>query len=57
MENDRVLRMESYTKDFLPMKFGKIALEKGEGKLKLRVKSLKKPDDLEINLITLRRID
>lgn len=57
MENDRVLRMESYTKDFLPMKFGRIALEKGEGKLKLRVKSLKKPDDLEINLITLRRID
>ena len=56
-ENDRVLRIESYTKDFLPMKLGRIELKKGEGKLKLKVSSLKKEDDLEISSITLRRIN
>ena len=56
-ENDRVLSIESYTKDFLPMKLGRIELKKGEGKLKLRVISLKKADDLEISSITLRRIN
>ena len=56
-KNDRVLRIESYTKEFLPMKLGRIELKKGEGELKLRVSSLKKVDDLEISSITLRRIN
>jgi hypothetical protein len=57
MENDRVLRIESYTKEFLPVKLGRIELKKGEGELKLKVSSLKKEGDLEISSITLRRIN
>lgn len=57
MENDRVLREESYTKDFIPMKLGKIELKKGDGILRLSANKLNKGDDLELSLITLRRIN
>jgi len=56
MEHDKVLREESYVKDFKPMKLGKINLKKGKGTLELYSKHLNTPDDLECNLITLRRI-
>ena len=56
MEHDKVLREESYIKDFKPMKLGKINLQKGKGTLELYSKHLNTPDDLECNLITLRRI-
>jgi hypothetical protein len=57
MEHDRVLREESYTKDFTPMKLGKIELNKAAGELKMSFSNLKKADDFEFNVITLRRIN
>src|SRR5690606_25255645 len=36
MENDRVLRLESYVKDFRKMKLGTVQLEKGRGTLELK---------------------
>ena len=57
MEHDKVIREESYTRDFIPMNLGKINLTKGEGRLTLSAPLLKKGDDLEFNLITLRRIN
>ena len=56
MEHDKVLREESYVKDFKSMKLGTINLKKGTGILELTSKHLNIPDDLECNLITLRRI-
>jgi hypothetical protein len=57
MQNDKFIREESYTKNFIPMKLGKIELKKGHGQLRLSAPLLKKQDDLEFNLITLRRIN
>jgi len=56
MENDRVTREESYVKDFIPMKFGNLRLKKGKGNLELSALILKKIDDLEFNLVTLKRM-
>jgi hypothetical protein len=57
MDHDKVIREESYTRNFMPMKLGEINLAKGQGQLKLSAPLLKKGDDLEFNLITLRRIN
>ncbi len=57
MEHDRTPRDESYTKDFIPMKLGKLQLEKGQGQLRLNAVLLKKADDLELSLITLRKMN
>ena len=35
-EEDRVIRQESYVKDFKPLKIGVISLEKGKGTLKIK---------------------
>ncbi|NBO50616.1 MAG: hypothetical protein EBU80_13065 [Chitinophagia bacterium] len=56
MEHDKVVREESYVKDFKPMKLGMIQLKKGKGLLELYSKKLLQPNDLECNLITLRRV-
>ncbi len=56
MEHDKVERDESYVKDFKPMKLGNVALKKGKGIMELSSKNLLAPDDLECNMITLRRI-
>jgi hypothetical protein len=57
MDHDKVIREESYTRNFMPMKLGEINLAKGQGQLKLSAPLLRKVDDLEFNLITLRRIN
>jgi hypothetical protein len=56
MENDKVERDESYVKDFKPFKLGKVLLKKGTGLLELSSKVLNAKDDLECNMITLRRV-
>ncbi|WP_425237755.1 arylsulfatase [Ulvibacterium sp.] len=48
MENDRTPRMESYVKDFKPIKLGTIALKKGQGNLTL--KALEIPGDQAIDV-------
>ncbi|WP_299537436.1 arylsulfatase [Ulvibacterium sp.] len=48
MENDRTPRMESYVKDFKPVKLGTIALKKGRGNLTL--KALEIPGDKAIDV-------
>jgi hypothetical protein len=56
MEHDKVERDESYVKDFKPMKLGKLYLKKGNGRLTLSSTLLNAKDDLECNMITLRRV-
>ncbi len=56
-ENDRVERVESYVKDFKPMKLGILRLEKGPGTLTLR--ALEKPGKqvMEFRMMMLRRVE
>jgi hypothetical protein len=53
---DRSPRIESYVKDFLPLKIGKIQLKKGKGTLKL--KGIKKTGKelMDFRLLMLNRV-
>jgi len=56
MEHDKVEREESYVKDFKPMKLGNLELKKGKGIMELSCKNIFSPNDLECNMMTLRRV-
>ncbi len=53
-EHDRVIREESYVKDWASLTFGKIYLGKGQGKLTLRAKRLPQAGGPEVRMILLR---
>ncbi len=55
MENDRVERMESYVKDFIPLKLGTIHLKKGEGTLTLKATDIPGGQVMDFRLLMLRR--
>lgn len=57
MEHDNVPREESFIKDFKPLKLGVMHLKPGSGTLKIFSNSLLKANDLDIKLVTLRRIN
>jgi hypothetical protein len=57
MEHDNVPREESYIKDFKPLKLGVVHLKAGSGSLKVQSNSLLKANDLDIKLLTLRRLN
>ena len=56
-ENDRVTRMESYVKDFRPMKFGTIRLDKGPAELSLRALKIPGSEAIEFRLLMFTRVD
>ncbi len=56
MENDRVERMESYVKDFIPMKAGTIYLPQGKGKLTLKATDITGSSVMDFRLIVFKRI-
>ncbi len=56
MENDRDPRIESYVKDFIPMKFGQINLKKGKGQLTLKALSINGKQAADVRLLMFRRI-
>ncbi len=55
-ENDRVLRQESYVKDFRPFKMGRIKLNKAQGTLRLKAIELPGEKAPEFRLMELIRI-
>ena len=55
-ENDRTPRIESYVKDFIPLKMGVIDLQKGKGKLILRGLKKNGKELMDFRLIMLKRI-
>jgi arylsulfatase A-like enzyme len=57
MEHDAVPRDESYIKDFISLNLGTIHLKPGKGTLTLMSQNLLKANDLDIKLVTLRRIN
>lgn len=56
MENDRVERMESYVKNFKPLKLGTIHLKKGEGVLTLKATEIPGAQVMEFRLLVLKKI-
>jgi len=55
-ENDRVARMESYVKDFRPLKLGTIHLHKGKGELVLRALSMPGSQVMDFRLLMFTRV-
>ncbi len=56
MGHDRVMRENSYVKDFKPLSLGIIKFEKGQGKLHLRALSKPGSSVIDVRLLTFRRI-
>ena len=57
MVNDRIERMESYVKDFRPLKMGSIHLEKGTGELTLKGLEIPGSQVMDFRLLMLTRIE
>ncbi len=57
MEHDRVERIESYVKDFIPMELGVIDLEVGEGLLTLKAPQVPGSTVMDFRLLQFTRID
>ena len=55
-ENDRSPRIESYVKDFIPLKMGVIDLKKGKGTLMLKGIKMTGKELLDFRLLMLKRI-
>ena len=55
-ENDRSPRIESYVKDFVPLKMGVIDLKKGKGTLVLKGLKMTGKELIDFRLIMLKRI-
>jgi len=56
MENDRTERMESYVKDFKPLKAGTIQLQKGKRKLILKATDIPGKQVMDVRLLMLKKI-
>ena len=56
MENDRVERIESYVKDFKPLKMGTIHLDKGKGKLTLKATDIPGSQVMDFRLMMFRKL-
>ena len=56
-ENDRVKRIESYVKDFRPLKLGTLHLTRGHGPLTIRATKIPGSQALDFRLLMLTRIE
>ena len=56
MENDRILRTQSYVKDFRPLSMGKIHLTKGRGVLRLKATEIRGSQAMDFRLLMFKRI-
>lgn len=57
MENDRIERIESYVKDFKPLRLGRIHLETGRGYLTLKALEIPGDQVMDVRLLMLTRAD
>ena len=55
-DDDRVLRIESYVKNFKPLNLGTIDIKKGKGELSLKIPEIPGNEGIELRLLMLRRI-
>jgi arylsulfatase A-like enzyme len=56
MENDRILRTQSYVKEWKKISFGKIQLEKGKGNLTLKALDMPGSQVMDFRLLMFKRI-
>ena len=56
-ERDRDPRIESYTKDFIPMDLGKISLKKGRGNLVLKALKIPGKEVMDMRLLLFKRVN
>ena len=56
-ERDRDPRIESYTKDFIPMDLGKITLKKGRGNLVLKALKIPGEEVMDVRLLLFSRVN
>jgi hypothetical protein len=56
-ERDRDPRIESYTKDFIPMALGKIRLQKGRGNLVLKALKIPEEEVMDMRLLLFKRVN
>lgn len=56
MENDRNPRIESYIKDFKPMKLGTMSLKKGRGALTLKATEITGQEVMDFRLLVFKRL-
>ncbi|SMG08150.1 arylsulfatase [Arenibacter troitsensis] len=56
-ERDRDPRIESFTKDFIPMVLGKISLKKGRGNLVLQALKIPEEEIMDMRLLLFKRVD
>lgn len=56
MEHDKIVRIESYVKDFKPLKMGTIHLQKGRGKLVLQALQLRGEQVMDFRTLRLKRV-
>lgn len=56
MDEDRSPRIESYVKDFKPMKLGKINLPKGQGELALKALNISNKEVMDFRLLMFERL-
>lgn len=56
MKNDRVVRIESYVKEFKPLHLGVINLDKGKGQLQLKALSKKGKNVADVRLLLFKRV-
>ncbi|MFT7035535.1 MAG: arylsulfatase A-like enzyme [Cyclobacteriaceae bacterium] len=57
MENDKIVRQESYVKDFKPLNMGLIDLKKGKGQLVLKALDIPGSEVIDFRLMMFRRVD
>lgn len=56
MENDRIVRTQSYVKDWKKISFGEIQLEKGKGKLTLKALEMPGSQVMDFRLLMFKRM-
>jgi len=56
VENDRILRGESYVKDFKPINLGEIYLQKGRKQLVLKALAIPGKEAIDVRLLTFKRL-
>ncbi|MFK5973938.1 MAG: arylsulfatase [Flavobacteriaceae bacterium] len=57
MENDRDSRIESYVKDFIPMRLGEIFLKKGRRAMTLKASEFQGNAAMDVRLLMFRRLE
>ncbi len=57
MEHDKVKRIESYVKDFKPLKLGTMHLKKGSGQLRLKALDIPGEQVMDFRLMMFTRVD